>query len=272
MIVCITGLQCTGKTTLAKNLAAIPESPFRIIQTWTTRSKRPDEDDSHYRFNEKGSDIFGLCYAIVYAADVLYGVNPYPINLALDEGEFPVLIITPEGVSEICEQWPEEFVVQVHLHAHPDIRQARYTIRKKGLVNLRDANEEPLPQETKAHITLQYDTVEFSAELLSRLVFSEVQRVFNEQQTGAKLDEVYSKLTNELKRAESLWSAWPTDPIHAAAIIVEEVGELVKAIQDNKNKPKDCGKEDILKEAVQSGAMVLRFLKNFDKYDFKGGE
>ena len=51
---------------------------------------------------------------------------------------------------------------------------------------------------------------------------------------------------------------WPSDPIHAAAIIAEESGELIRAALQNSY---ENGHEvEMTKEAIQTGAMALRFL------------
>ncbi len=67
----------------------------------------------------------------------------------------------------------------------------------------------------------------------------------------------------ELERAERKFPNFPTDPIHAAAIVVEEAGELQKAALQ---LTYEAGiSEDMLDEAVQVGAMALRFIFNFQK-------
>ena len=51
---------------------------------------------------------------------------------------------------------------------------------------------------------------------------------------------------------------WPHDNIHRAAIVAEEAGELIQAaLQSNYEKHKYS---DMTTEAVQTGAMALRFL------------
>ena len=66
----------------------------------------------------------------------------------------------------------------------------------------------------------------------------------------------------ELQRAERLHPVWPSDPIHQAAIVSEEAGELVKAVNDMVWKGASI--EDVRAEAVQVGAMAIRFLKNLE--------
>lgn len=77
-------------------------------------------------------------------------------------------------------------------------------------------------------------------------------------------------ILNELERAENKFPVWPADITHAGAIVAEESGELIRACL-NREYAKD-GESDALlldecrKEAVQTGAMAFRFLKNFHLY------
>lgn len=64
----------------------------------------------------------------------------------------------------------------------------------------------------------------------------------------------------ELEAAERKFPAFPTDPIHAAAILQEEAGDLVQAsLQFTYEKGSI---EAMRKEVVKTGAMALRFLLN----------
>ena len=63
---------------------------------------------------------------------------------------------------------------------------------------------------------------------------------------------------------------WPIDPIHAAAILAEEAGELVQACLDYVYRDSD-GKAAI-EEATQCGAMALRFLINRGSYKRVSGQ
>lgn len=54
--------------------------------------------------------------------------------------------------------------------------------------------------------------------------------------------------------------AWPKDMVHRAAIVGEEAGELIRGaliFQYEKGKL-----HDLEREAIQTGAMALRFLRN----------
>ena len=64
---------------------------------------------------------------------------------------------------------------------------------------------------------------------------------------------------DELARARAKHPYWPTDPVHAAAIVAEESGELVRAAL--RFSYREGGEfDDIDKEAVQTAATCLRLL------------
>ena len=69
----------------------------------------------------------------------------------------------------------------------------------------------------------------------------------------------------ELKRAKEQHPIWPTDPIHAAAIINEEAGELIQAANDY-TYDRENARSTMIEESVQVGAMAIRFLTNIGKY------
>lgn len=78
---------------------------------------------------------------------------------------------------------------------------------------------------------------------------------------------------DELHRATRKFPFWPNDPLHAAAIIGEELGELNQAILQRMYEPsKNVSIEHVRSEAVQVAAMALRFLHSLDRYDFQPGE
>lgn len=70
----------------------------------------------------------------------------------------------------------------------------------------------------------------------------------------------------EIQRASKKFPAWPRDPIHAAAIIAEEMGELQQAALDYTYR-RIGTKERLFKEAVQLTAMGLRFLMNLERLE-----
>ena len=63
----------------------------------------------------------------------------------------------------------------------------------------------------------------------------------------------------EVERATAKHSRWPADPIHAAAIVAEEAGELVKASLDHVYHGERGSDMDM--EAIHTAATCIRFLR-----------
>lgn len=72
----------------------------------------------------------------------------------------------------------------------------------------------------------------------------------------------------ELSAAKAKFPTWPIDPIHALAILGEEFGELTKAVVEATYEPWKANSEDVLKEAVQTAAMAIRFIEGMGGYVF----
>ncbi|MDB4403248.1 hypothetical protein N9204_00270 [bacterium] len=74
----------------------------------------------------------------------------------------------------------------------------------------------------------------------------------------------------ETSKAKAKFPKWPTDPIHATAIIAEELGELQKSVIESVYEPYKGSRSNIRTEALQTAAMCLRFLESLDagKYEF----
>ena len=69
-------------------------------------------------------------------------------------------------------------------------------------------------------------------------------------------------ILSELERAKSKFEYWPYDPIHAASIVAEESGELVRATL--RHVYEEGPEDEIQTEAIQTAAMCIRFLEAFD--------
>jgi hypothetical protein len=67
-----------------------------------------------------------------------------------------------------------------------------------------------------------------------------------------------SMVENEIDLAEMKHPGWPTDIVHAVAIMMEEAGEAMQAALDVYYK--DGDKEQLKKELAQTGAMAMRCL------------
>lgn len=76
--------------------------------------------------------------------------------------------------------------------------------------------------------------------------------------------DVLDEFHQELTRAERKFPGWPTDIVHAAAVLQEEAGELGQAALQITYDGADITRARC--EAVQVGAMALRFLLNLDSY------
>lgn len=75
-----------------------------------------------------------------------------------------------------------------------------------------------------------------------------------------------NEILRELKRAIYTHPAWPTDPIHAAAIVSEEAGELIRASLHEVYDVNIATQSRMINEAVQTGATALRFIAHEEHY------
>lgn len=82
--------------------------------------------------------------------------------------------------------------------------------------------------------------------------------------------KVLQAIEAEYERAKIKYPWWPSDPVHAIAIAWEEKGELIQACNDHVHPQCNHLGDDTLsrmyKEAVQMGAMAVRFLENMEAY------
>jgi NTP pyrophosphatase (non-canonical NTP hydrolase) len=82
----------------------------------------------------------------------------------------------------------------------------------------------------------------------------------------------------ELESAIAKHTTWPSDAVHASAILAEEVGELVQATLNfsySTNTTVECQTEHktrMISEAMQIGAMALRFIVNAHGLESKTSE
>lgn len=69
------------------------------------------------------------------------------------------------------------------------------------------------------------------------------------------------EIAAEVTRACAKFPTWPTDPLHALAVLGEEYGELTKDMLQLCYEPHKTSRENVRKEAMQTAAMaVLRRL------------
>jgi len=76
----------------------------------------------------------------------------------------------------------------------------------------------------------------------------------------AAFHDIGSDIGNELLNASLKFPGWPQDLIHAAAIVSEEAGEVVKVCNEYLHEDKQRSVQDIEKELIQTAAMCVRFL------------
>lgn len=73
----------------------------------------------------------------------------------------------------------------------------------------------------------------------------------------------------EVERATVKFPTWPTDPLHALAVLGEEFGELTKAMLQLTYEPHKTSKGEVRAEAIQTAAMALRLAMSLDVYEYK---
>ena len=62
----------------------------------------------------------------------------------------------------------------------------------------------------------------------------------------------------EIQRAKEKWPDWPMDPVHAAGVVAEESGELLRAAMEYYYD--DGPHAAMLTEAIHTAATALRFI------------
>ena len=87
-----------------------------------------------------------------------------------------------------------------------------------------------------------------------------------------RASDVMNSVFGELTRAIAKFPTWPTDPLHALAVLGEEFGELTKDVLQMSYEPGKTNAENVRKEAIQTAAMALRFVASLDAYIYQAGE
>ena len=83
-----------------------------------------------------------------------------------------------------------------------------------------------------------------------------------------EIEQVITLVRDEIEKAIEKFPTWPTDPLHALAVLGEEYGELNKAMLQFVYEPCKTEKHEIEKEAIQTAAMALRLIMSLDRYDY----
>ncbi len=83
--------------------------------------------------------------------------------------------------------------------------------------------------------------------------------------------DVMKEVQAEMQRATAKFPTWPTDPLHALAVLGEEFGELTRDMLQLCYEPHKTSRENVRKEAIQTATMALRLAMSLDAYDYKRG-
>lgn len=90
-------------------------------------------------------------------------------------------------------------------------------------------------------------------------------------EAAGAMTEMLEQIAAEVARATAKFPTWPTDPLHAVAVLGEEFGELTKETLQLVYEPHKTSLADVRKEAIQTAAMALRFIASIDRYEFTAG-
>lgn len=85
------------------------------------------------------------------------------------------------------------------------------------------------------------------------------------------MEETIRIVLAELDRAVSKHPVWPTDPLHALAVLGEEYGELTQAVLQCTYEKERSSLKNVEKEAIQVAAMSIRFLLSLREYSYEAG-
>lgn len=80
---------------------------------------------------------------------------------------------------------------------------------------------------------------------------------------------IINEVLTELARATNKYPTWPTDPLHALAVLGEEYGELTKGMLQLSYEPHKTSAAEVRMEAIQTAAMALRLAMSLEKYEYK---
>ena len=92
------------------------------------------------------------------------------------------------------------------------------------------------------------------------------------EETATLFDIAVDLVRDEVQRATKKFPSWPTDPIHALAVVGEEFGELTKAVVQQTYEPHKNAPDELRKEAIQCAAMAIRFVMSLDAYEVHRSE
>jgi len=119
---------------------------------------------------------------------------------------------------------------------------------------------------TKLGPGLDFDPLEDKQEVSADAIDIAIQH----QNTMTAAEKVTAEIQAELDMAVRKFPTWPTDPLHALAVLGEEYGELNKAVLQLTYEPCKEGSSvaNVRQEAIQTAAMALRFVMSLDRYQY----
>jgi len=80
--------------------------------------------------------------------------------------------------------------------------------------------------------------------------------------------KVLDMIISEVARATAKYPTWPTDPLHALAVLGEEYGELNKSLLQLTYEPHKTSSEEAQMEAIQTAAMAIRLAMSLGQYEY----
>ncbi len=146
LIITLTGMSTSGKSTLAKALSAVDH--FQEAVSVTTRAMRPGEIngvDYHFVSEAQFNDYVaqGVLLEHVRSHHAGYGVPAFEVENILAEGKSPVLVLEPMGVQAIHRVALERDYRFLSVYVHTDLTtiMQRFLDRIHGQIELgRDVN------------------------------------------------------------------------------------------------------------------------------------
>lgn len=120
------------------------------------------------------------------------------------------------------------------------------------------------------HISISMTFAERASDVARRAVGKPAHEPSPAAQRDA-LSQTTSDVLAEVERATRKFPTWPTDPLHALAVLAEEFGELTKDMLQLTYEPHKTCKDNVRAEAIQTAAMSLRLLMSLDRYEYRPG-
>jgi NTP pyrophosphatase (non-canonical NTP hydrolase) len=93
-------------------------------------------------------------------------------------------------------------------------------------------------------------------------------RFCGEAQVNDLLHAIMLRVRSEVERAMTQYPTWPTDPLHALAVLGEENGELTKAMLQLIYEPHKTSAAEVEEEAYQTAAMAFRLILSLRRYRY----